>query len=177
MSEPIQFNVNKLKNSILPAKDEKELAEFHDKINRMQQAILGTDNSINEFNERIALIKVALQNTPEVSNELLQKVREIDLNLEQIKVKLNGDPSLAKRNANQPPSIKDRMWHIIYSTAWSTSEPTQTAKQAYSIISEEFVPELDKLRKLDVDLKDIEKKLEEAKAPWTPGRIPDWKAE
>jgi len=69
------------------------------------------------------------------------------------------------------------MWHIIYSTAWSTSEPTQTAKQAYSIIAEEFVPELDKLRKLDTDLIEIENNLEAVKAPWTPGRIPDWKPE
>jgi photosystem II stability/assembly factor-like uncharacterized protein len=177
LSDKVGFNVLRLRNTTLPATDEKALTEFHNKINRMQQAVLGTDNSINEFTGRLSLVRVALQNTPEISVENFSKLRELELRLEEIKVKLNGDPSKSKRNENQPPSIKDRLWHIIYSTAWSSSEPTLTAKQAYSIIGEEFVPELDKLRRLDIDLKDLENKLESVKAPWTPGRIPDWKPE
>ena len=48
--------------------------------------------------------------------------------------------------------------------------------EAYRIASEEFGEELAKLRKLiDVDLKGLEKVLDEAGAPFTPGRLPDWK--
>ncbi|MFC2131578.1 WD40/YVTN/BNR-like repeat-containing protein, partial [Bacteroidota bacterium] len=178
LSEPVEFIVKRLKNSILPAEDEKALVAFQSKLSKLQQAILGTDKFIAEANERIDLVKVALQNTPEAPQELLEQVRDFELRLGEIKVKLNGDPSLSKRNANQPPSIKDRMWHIVYSTSWSSSAPTQTAKQAYSIIAEEFVPELDKLRKLiNIDLDAIEKKLQKMDAPWTPGRIPYWKPE
>jgi photosystem II stability/assembly factor-like uncharacterized protein len=178
LCEPVEFNVKRLKNSVLPAKDEKALVAFQDKVSKLQQAILGTDKYISEADERFNLVKVALQNTPEASKELIEKIRDFGLRLHDIKVKLNGDPTLSKRNANQPPSIKDRMWHIVYSTAWSSSEPTETAKQAYSIISEEFVPELSKLRKLiNVDLNSIEKELQKLQAPWTPGRIPDWKPE
>jgi hypothetical protein len=49
-------------------------------------------------------------------------------------------------------------------------------KDQYGIAGKEFEPQLAKLKKLiEVDLKKLEKAMEEAGAPWTPGRIPVWK--
>jgi len=57
----------------------------------------------------------------------------------------------------------------------STAEITQTEKDAYKIVKEEFTPLYAKLKKLlAVDVKELEKSLEEIKAPWTPGRLPVW---
>jgi hypothetical protein len=44
--------------------------------------------------------------------------------------------------------------------------------------SEEFSPVLARLKELvEVDLKGIETTLERLGAPWTPGRVPEWKQE
>ncbi len=59
-----------------------------------------------------------------------------------------------------------------------TSPPTQTQRDAYHHAGTEFTELLVELRALiRDDLTGLEKKLEAAGAPWTPGRIPDWEME
>jgi hypothetical protein len=66
--------------------------------------------------------------------------------------------------------------YIIDSQRFSLARPTKTEQESYQIANDEFTQELVKLRKLvDVDLRDLEKALEAAGAPPTPGRLPDWK--
>jgi hypothetical protein len=48
--------------------------------------------------------------------------------------------------------------------------------QMYDIIAEEFPPLLDELKQIsEVELKALESELDAMGAPWTPGRIPEWK--
>jgi hypothetical protein len=55
---------------------------------------------------------------------------------------------------------------------------TSTHRQAYEIASEEFAQQLASLRTLvQVDLAKLEKSMEQAGAPWTTGRLPEWKPE
>jgi hypothetical protein len=49
--------------------------------------------------------------------------------------------------------------------------------EQYQIASDELAVEIPKLRKLfETDIKALEKQLDAAGAPPTPGRLPDWKA-
>jgi len=58
---------------------------------------------------------------------------------------------------------------------FAITRPTQTHLQAYAIASDEFAQQLAKLRNLiQVDLAKLEKDMEAAGAPWTPGRLPEW---
>jgi len=59
---------------------------------------------------------------------------------------------------------------------WSTtSAPTQTQKDSYTIASEEFELLLARVKKLvETDLKNLEQQMEQYGAPWTPGRVPGW---
>ncbi len=46
----------------------------------------------------------------------------------------------------------------------------------YAVAAQEFEGVLSQLRQLiEVDLENLEKQLEAAGAPWTPGRVPEWK--
>jgi hypothetical protein len=55
------------------------------------------------------------------------------------------------------------------------TKPTQTHLDDYTIAGGEFSEELGKLRALvEVDLAKLEKDMEAAGAPWTPGRVPEW---
>jgi hypothetical protein len=73
-------------------------------------------------------------------------------------------------------SISERVDYAADATQMALAKPTGTQQEAYKIASEEFGEELAKLRKLiDVDLKALEKVLDEVGAPFTPGRLPDWK--
>jgi hypothetical protein len=89
---------------------------------------------------------------------------------------MRGDTALRARNENTPPSISERVAYIVDSQRFSLAKPTKTQQESYQIASEEFAQELTKLRALiDVDLKNVEKALDAAGAPWTPGRLLDWK--
>ncbi len=89
---------------------------------------------------------------------------------------MRGDTALRARNENTPTSISERRNEIVSGQRMSTSRPTQTQIEAYKIAGEEFRAELTKLRALiEVDLAQLEKAMEAAGAPHTPGRIPEWK--
>jgi hypothetical protein len=58
----------------------------------------------------------------------------------------------------------------------STARPTQTQANQYAAAAQDLETVLGRLRQLiEVDLAQLEKQLEAAGAPWTPGRIPEWR--
>ena len=57
-----------------------------------------------------------------------------------------------------------------------TGRPTKTAQEMYQIASDELAVEIPKLRRLvETDIRGLEKQLDAAGAPPTPGRLPDMK--
>src|SRR5262249_28465714 len=104
------------------------------------------------------------------------EVRRLEKENRDILRALRGDVALRARNENTPPSISERVEGIMSSQRLSLARPTQTQLDAYAIAGQEFTQELAKLRTLiDVDLKKLEKNLDLIGAPWTPGRLPEWK--
>ena len=89
---------------------------------------------------------------------------------------LRGDTALRARNMNLPPSITERVGDIVGAQRTSTDRPTQTQMNQYSAAAQEFEQTLAQLRQLiEGDLSRLEREMEAAGAPWTPGRIPEWK--
>jgi hypothetical protein len=77
---------------------------------------------------------------------------------------------------NLPPSINERVGSIVGAQRMSTARPTQTQMDQYATAAAEFEGVLAQLRQLiEIDLQRLEKQMEAAGAPWTPGRIPEWK--
>ena len=67
------------------------------------------------------------------------------------------------------------MQAILEGERFSLARPTQSHVDDYNIAAAEFAEQLGKLRSLvDVDLAKLEKDMEAAGAPWTPGRVPEW---
>jgi len=81
-----------------------------------------------------------------------------------------------QRNINTPPSINDRVGYVVGAQRMSISRPTQTQINQYNAAAQDFEAVLAQLRQLiEVDLNRLEKQLEAGGAPWTPGRVPEWK--
>jgi photosystem II stability/assembly factor-like uncharacterized protein len=178
LAGPQTFKAVVLENTTLPAKDRKALIEFHKKVKELSRSEQGAVRLANDVAKRIKYIKVALHNTPNAPPELMNQALTLEQQLKDILRALIGDRTISKRSGSQPPSISYRVGRIIYGTWRSTSAPTQTQREQYRIASEEFEPQLAKLKQLvEVDMKKLEKAMEEAGAPWTPGRVPAWKKE
>jgi hypothetical protein len=156
------------------ADDRAAQQDFHRKVSRLYRAVSGVINSANDLQTRLKAIRKALQNTP-AAEPLVAAADSIEKQDNEILRALRGDVALAARYENVPSSINDRLNGIMEGERFAITRPTQTHQQAYAIAAEEFAQQLAKLRSLiQVDLAKLEKDMEAAGAPWTPGRLPEW---
>jgi hypothetical protein len=162
----------------MSAADRVALVEFQQKAARLQRAVQGALEAANALKPRLTLIRRALLDTPSAGDKLLDEASALDKRTNDILRALRGDTALRARNMNLPPSITERVGDIVGAQRTSTARPTQTQMNQYSAAAQEFEQALGQLRQLiEGDLARLEKQMEAAGAPWTPGRIPEWKDE
>ena len=155
--------------------DQAALVEFQTKAMRLQRAASGATAAANQLKPRLAAIKRAIAETPSLPQKLQEDATTLDRRTNEILRALSGDSSARQRNMNTPPSINDRVGYVVGAQRMSTSRPTQTQQNQYTAAAQDFETVLGQLRQLiEVDLSRLEKQLEAAGAPWTPGRIPEW---
>jgi photosystem II stability/assembly factor-like uncharacterized protein len=164
--------------SELSAQDQEAQLAFQRRTARLQRAVLGAAEAVEEARGRIQLIQKAILQTPKADLKLSEQARNLDLHLQAIQVKLTGDPILATHQEPTPPAIIDRVQNVVGSHWSVSSAATRTWQEDYNIAAAEFAPVLEDIRKtIGVDLKGLEDQLENLGAPWTPGRLPTWQPE
>jgi len=178
LGEPRAFETVPLARASLPAGNPGALLAFQRKVARLQRAVLGSVRAAAEAQTRIDHIREALVRTPDADAAMFAETREVEQRLKDLQAQLTGDRTIAGRNEPTPPSIAARVQRIVYGQWQSTSAPTQTNREAYRYSAEAFGPVLEGLTRLiETDLAGLEQRLEQAGAPWTPGRVPRWHPE
>ena len=178
LSAPQTFEAVPLASAGLPAKDREAMLAFQRKVARLQRAVLGAAKSVDEAQDRIDHLKRALLDTPGADPGLGVEVRSLEQRLKDLGTALSGDSVKSKRNEPTPPAIVNRVQQIVDGEWSSTAGSTRTHQRNYEIAASQFTEVLGHLRALvNSDLKRLEERAEIAGAPWTPGRVPDWKPE
>src|SRR6185369_10017145 len=171
-----QFQVTVEGEESMSSADHSALVEFQQKAVRLQRAASGATQAANALKPRLAAIKRAIGETPSLPQRLQDDAAALDKRTNEILRALSGDNAARQRNMNTPPSINDRIGYVVGAQRMSISRPTQTQIAQYNAAAQDFETTLSQLRQLiEVDLSRLEKQLEAAGAPWTPGRIPEWK--
>jgi hypothetical protein len=112
---------------------------------------------------------------PSLSPKLHETALNLQRDLDAINLSLTGDRVWSAHNEAVPESISQRI-QSAGGGLRGTGHPTKTAMEQYQIGSDELAVQIPKLRKLiETDIKNLEKQLDAAGAPPTPGRLPDWK--
>lgn len=89
---------------------------------------------------------------------------------------LSGDRIWRSHNEGVPASIAERIQAAASPGRGATQHPTKTAQEQYQIGTDELAVQIPKLRKLvEVDINALERQLDAAGAPATPGRLPELK--
>ncbi len=161
--------------SALSAGDRAAQEEFQRKAARLYRAVSGALHTADDVEARLKAIRTALREVPAAEKQLGAAADLIEQTNRGILRALRGDQEMQKRNEPVPTSINDRVETILEGERFALTKPTQTHIDDYNIAAGEFAEELGKLRALvEVDLTKLEKDMEVAGAPWTPGRVPEW---
>jgi photosystem II stability/assembly factor-like uncharacterized protein len=176
LGEPQKFEAVALGSASLPAEDEKELLAFQQQTAELQRAVLGSLRAVEETRSRLDYVVRAVLQAPRADEALLAEARALEERLHAIDVAMSGDATIRSRSESTPPAISERVDDVVSGHWTSTSHPTETQREAYRIAGAAFEPVLEDLRRLlEDDLPALEAKLDDAGAPWTPGRVPRWR--
>ena len=125
---------------------------------------------------RLDSIKRAIDAVPSLPPKLHEQALGLQRELDAINLALSGDRIWRSHNEGVPASISER----IQAAAGPDARHHQPSHQdRHGAVSDRLRrvgrtdPQLKKL--IDTDIKDLEKQLDAAGAPPTPGRLPDWK--
>ena len=156
--------------------DRSTLVTFQQKVARLQRAVMGTIESGNTLKANLATMKRALYETPGASTALINSASTLEKRNEELLLELRGDVVLRAHDENTAPAISERVMEIVSGQRMSTSPPTQTQIQDYEIASAALTKVLAQWKTLvTVDVKKLEDAMEAAGAPYTPGRMIEFK--
>jgi hypothetical protein len=172
---PQSFKVTAENSASMTVADRTAQAEFLRKVTRLYRATSGAQHTAEDVQSRLKQIREALHETPAAEKQLAGVTDSLEQRDREILRALRGDVEIAKRSEAVPSSIGDRVNSIMEGERFSLARPTQSNIDSYNIAASEFTEQLSKLHALvEVDLAKLEKDMEAAGAPWTPGRVPDW---
>jgi photosystem II stability/assembly factor-like uncharacterized protein len=172
---PQSFKVATEGSAAMNASDRAAQEEFLRKTARLYRAVNGALHTADDIESRLKAIREALREVPAVEKQLGTVADGIEQRNREILLALRGDIIMARRQENIPASINERVESVMEGERFSLQKPTQSHIDSYNIAAAEFTDQLAKLHALvEVDLAKLEKDMEAAGAPWTPGRVPEW---
>jgi len=171
LSGPVSFTIKPLDNKVMPVTDGAKKAAFQRDVAELSRKMDGAGHMLRELANKMKHIKVAIDRVEQPSSELLASYYKLDEKVKSFRRSFYGDNIKTKLDIDQPVSPAARIGWINYEQGHSTADPTGTHIMSFNIAKEEFEPFLAELKSIvNDDLEALEQKLEDADAPYTPGR-------
>ncbi|MDP2424175.1 MAG: YCF48-related protein [Bacteroidales bacterium] len=174
-NDAVAFNAVVLNNTTLPAENREELVTFSLKVADLRRVSDGAQRFASDLKNRNENVRQALHYMINVPADMVAITRSIAEALKVVEFTFNGTKAQASSEEvpPEPVSLNQRMGAVMSSLWSSTATPTQTMRLNYEIVREELPPVLDELRRMAIELKQIEDRMDALNAPYTPGRLPD----
>jgi hypothetical protein len=146
-------------------------AAFNTEVAKVQRVVMAAQQMVQDTREQIDFIQRMVDATPKLDASFAKEVRELALRLEDLAEAFSGDGTKTKRSEPGAPGMMDRLQTVIQGSYGVSTGPTNTHRRLLAIVSEEYAAVEAKLRQLiEQDLPNLNQRLEDAGAPWTPGR-------
>jgi hypothetical protein len=173
LAGPVTFNVVIDPQSRHTPADHTARWQFQQKLQPLRRDIAGALELTGSLNTSLEAIRKALDETPAAPRSLHDQARALQRRLSAILIALQGDRRLGARSVPAPTAISERANNISSELNRTLGRPTTTHEQQFQIASELFAAERSALKALvETDVPALERELEQAGAPYTPGRIP-----
>ncbi len=154
-----------------------QLYAFEQKVADMSRVVNGAMNYADELMKRVKSIKQAVLATPQATPELMSQVQDVEKQLDSVIFAFRGVQPRASYEELPPhqPEIYHRLQFLVWAHYNTLADVTNTEKQQLQILEDIVPPQIDKLKKITDEVKQLETKLDDLKAPWTPGRLIEYK--
>ncbi len=175
-----QFKVVPLNNTTLPAANRKEMVAFQKKVAQFTKSMDGAIRQTRILTKELNAIKQTAVLVNDANGNLNKIIKEIDDQLQAIDFAFTGTKPKASFEEVPPAHfpLENRLADLIETQISSTSDITQTSRQSFDALMKEYPPLKEELEKIAGEkLPAVRKMLDNLGAPYTPGRIPDYKYE
>lgn len=166
------FSLKVLNSSPELTTDRAALLAFQKRASELVRSIESVSSSADEIATKMKYFSVALERTPQITEEWYSQLREMGSRLRDIDVKINGDRVVSGIAEPVPWSLRAR-GGTIYRSVNDTQFPvSQNFKESILVAEKQLTVVMSDLKALAKDIENFESMLEKAGAPWTPGRLP-----
>ena len=174
LNQSQSFEIKSLNAASLPAKDKLALDAFSKKVGKLRIIAGSTDAYRSDLTEKLKYMRQAIIDAPNLETGFSVEIKSIQMALNQINTRLNGDNTRAKREFETLPSINGRIGNIVYGLWSTTAAPTQTHEESYATAFKQLEAVHTELLAIGERVKNMETRLDAAGVPYTPGRKPAW---
>ena len=171
IGEPFTFTVKALDSSVMPARDRAVTSAFQREVEAFGTEISVLGARMREANNKLRYMREAAKYAQRPWSEITAKIDAVEEEMDELNRMLYGDNIMTRLDMGQPVTPAARVGWISYESKYSTSDPTETHQMSLAIAKEEFMPIKVRADALfSGPIADLEKLLDDAGAPYTPGR-------
>ena len=173
LADKVNFQLLTLQNNTLQV-IRPELDAFNKELSEFRRVVLATAEYCNNVKERVKYIKAGVLQMNSVSADLISELKETESLLQNIDLSLRGDQSLARREFETLSGLIGTVEGIVDNLWSTTAQQTGTYVQRLDQCKRTFSNIYTNAKLLKSKIESIENKLEDRKAPYTPGRFPEY---
>ncbi len=171
LSAPVQFEVEKMRDGALEGASPEVVAAFWREIGEMLHATTAATLALKNTIGRVEAMKEALSRAETAPGELDQQLYQLRMDLLDLDEQLHGSRSKQEVGEKTDPTVLDRLSVAYNGTHYSTYGPTPLIEQSLQIARDQFKNIRAVFEEiLHERLPRLEKRLEEAGAPWVEGQ-------
>jgi len=161
----------RMRQGALPGADPKEAAAFLARVAEASRVTSAATEAVGLALKRVEGLETALGRSRSAPAALDDELHGIRQELQSLDEALVGNRARGAVEDDGVATITRRVQVAQMGTAWSTYGPTPTLVRSLAIAEQEFAAVRERLNAvLERRLPAFEQKLEQAGAPWTPGR-------
>jgi len=164
------FEVTSVRQATLAGSSQADRVAFLRRADELKRATKGSVAAVDEAVAALEAIKDTLARST-AGLDLYQEANALAQRAQRLRVRLAGSEARGQMGDPGPVSIQHRIEVASLDGTTAAHGPTATQRRSLEIAQAEFEevgPELDRL--IDVDLAALQRRLNEAGVPWTPGR-------
>jgi hypothetical protein len=175
LTEPVAFKAIPLASGTFQVEDKKALSAFTAKVAELRRIVSGTEEYRREQVNKLRYLKAAALKTGSLPLDMSEQLVSLEKRLDAAGIAISGDRSRSSREFETVPSINQRLGRITGALWSSTAADPGVYQDDYTLVEQKFRPVYQEIKSIGEEIRKIETQFEKFNAPYTPGRLPEFK--